>query len=117
MDILKINGTWTVTTEGDCEGRSVAPLGNYQGTIEEIALHLADRAYYNLYFYPMVPVNKGPYLQKKDNVNIYYNNKQYTITSSNKRQVMLYQLSQRRFCDLSEEEKTIFREAMRLGEV
>lgn len=43
-------GVWHVTTEGDCEGRSTRDLGIYEGYIDEIALALADKCYYSLYF-------------------------------------------------------------------
>lgn len=43
-------GVWIVSTDGDCEGRSAKRLGIYEGHIDEIALHLADKAMYNLFF-------------------------------------------------------------------
>jgi len=43
-------GTWNVTTEGDCEGRSVLHLGVYTGYIDEIALALSKHVYYKLRF-------------------------------------------------------------------
>ncbi len=46
----KAYGFWEVTTEGDCEGRSVSRLGIYEGYIDEIALALADKCYYSLCF-------------------------------------------------------------------
>lgn len=51
----KAYGFWEVTTEGDCEGRSVSRLGIYEGYIDEIALALADRCYYSLCFRPIDP--------------------------------------------------------------
>lgn len=45
-----VYGTWRVTTEGDCEGRTVKQLGTYVGYVDEIALHLADQACYELRF-------------------------------------------------------------------
>ncbi len=48
-------GFWEVTTEGDCEGRSVNRIGVYEGYIDEIALALADRCYYSLRFRPINP--------------------------------------------------------------
>ena len=46
----KAYGTWTVTTEGDCEGRSVTQLGTFEGYIDEIAFALAGKCYYSLQF-------------------------------------------------------------------
>ena len=43
-------GLWKVTTEGDCEGRSIRDLGMHEGFLDEIAFALADKAYYNLKF-------------------------------------------------------------------
>lgn len=43
-------GTWEVTTEGDCEGRSMTSLGTFTGYVDEIALYLANKAYYSLNF-------------------------------------------------------------------
>ena len=43
-------GWWKVTTEGDCEGRSVTHLGTHYGHICEIDLGLAGAAYYGLHF-------------------------------------------------------------------
>ena len=43
-------GTWTVTTEGDCEGRTTRQLGTYIGNIDEIARALAHQATYGLTF-------------------------------------------------------------------
>lgn len=51
-------GIWTVTTEGDCEGRSVSNLGTYEGYIDEIALNLAGRALYGLRFEPAKQIEK-----------------------------------------------------------
>ena len=51
-----IYGTWQVTTEGDCEGRSIKNLGQHTGYIDEIALHLADKCYYSLTFEVVEPV-------------------------------------------------------------
>jgi DNA-directed RNA polymerase subunit RPC12/RpoP len=45
-------GVWNVTTEGDCEGKSIKNLGQYEGHIDEIALYLADKCYYSLCFRP-----------------------------------------------------------------
>lgn len=57
---------WQVTTEGDCEGRSVRDLGIHEGDIMHIAQTLADKEYYKLTFErvrpkenTIVPANKG----------------------------------------------------------
>lgn len=52
-----IYGLWNVTTEGDCEGRSVCNLGVYEGNIDEIAFALADKCYYCLNFRAVSPKN------------------------------------------------------------
>ena len=49
----KLEGTWTVTTEGDCEGLSTRHLGTYTGKISEIAKQLAHCSYYSLHFSPV----------------------------------------------------------------
>jgi hypothetical protein len=45
-------GTWQVTTEGDCEGRTVKNLGVYKGHVADIAAMLADKTCYSLRFSP-----------------------------------------------------------------
>lgn len=62
-------GTFRVTTEGDCEGRSVMDLGVYTGYIDEIAFALADKCYYTLHFKSVepTPLDMTP---KKDTVKI-----------------------------------------------
>lgn len=56
-------GTFTVTTEGDCEGRTIKNLGTHTGFIDVIAFALSDKCYYSLYFSPVDPaaplVDKG----------------------------------------------------------
>jgi len=47
---FKRNNIWTVTTEGDVEGRSTLHLGTFHGKIDEIAFALADKACYKLEF-------------------------------------------------------------------
>ncbi len=47
MELIRV---WKVTTEGDCEGKSVKQLGIYLGEVHEIAFHLASKAYYALHF-------------------------------------------------------------------
>lgn len=43
-------GTWHVTTEGDCEGRTTVNLGVHEGYLDEVAFELAPRAMYTLTF-------------------------------------------------------------------
>jgi len=41
---------WRVTTEGDCEGRSIKNLGTFNGNIVDIAKRLSSLSYYVLDF-------------------------------------------------------------------
>lgn len=43
-------GVWRVTTEGDCEGRTIKDLGVWEGHIAEIAFHLAEKSGYKIEF-------------------------------------------------------------------
>lgn len=45
-------GIWTVTTEGDVEGRTTNHLGTFEGYLDEIAFKLAGKSYYGLRFAP-----------------------------------------------------------------
>ena len=47
-------GWWRVTTEGDDEGRSEKDIGEFYGHVAEIALSLAKKACYKLYFDPVL---------------------------------------------------------------
>lgn len=62
-------GTFEVTTEGDCEGRSIRNLGTYTGYIDEIAFALADKCYYTLCFKLVEPTSLD-LTPKKDTVKI-----------------------------------------------
>lgn len=62
-------GTYKVTTEGDCEGKSVRDLGTYTGYIDEIAFALADKCYYKLCFHKVEP-QKLDMTPKRDTVEI-----------------------------------------------
>jgi len=64
-----IYGTFKVTTEGDCEGRSTRELGVYTGYVDEIAFALADRCCYSLRFTPVEP-DELDMTPKKDTVKI-----------------------------------------------
>lgn len=48
-------GVWQVTTEGDCEGKSVRNLGIHEGYIDDIAFALAGKEYYSLQFRAVDP--------------------------------------------------------------
>jgi hypothetical protein len=50
-------GWWSVSTEGDEEGRSTSALGSFHGHIAEIALHLSNKCFYSLRFVPGNPGN------------------------------------------------------------
>lgn len=63
-------GTFKVTTEGDCEGRSIRDLGVYTGYIDEIAFALADKCFYSLYFTLVEPPTALDLTPKKDTVRI-----------------------------------------------
>lgn len=62
-------GTFEVTTEGDCEGRSTRNLGIHTGYIDEIAFALADKCYYTLCFKLVEPTSLD-LTPKKDTVKI-----------------------------------------------
>ena len=46
---------WSVSTEGDCEGRTVHNLGTHEGFLDDVALGLATEAYYALDLAPVEP--------------------------------------------------------------
>ena len=58
-------GIWNVTTEGDCEGRTMKNLGVWEGYVDEIAFELADKCFYKLYFKP-AQINKPNQIKRKD---------------------------------------------------
>ena len=62
-------GTFIVTTEGDCEGRSTINLGVYTGYVDEIAFALTDKCYYTLHF-KLVNPNELDLTPKGDTVKI-----------------------------------------------
>ena len=62
-------GTFKVTTEGDCEGKSVRDLGVHTGYIDEIAFALADKCFYTLCFALVEPTTLD-LTPKKDTVKI-----------------------------------------------
>lgn len=67
-------GLWKVTTEGDCEGRSIRDLGTFKGYIDEIAFALADKCFYSLCFtYLSEKDYMTPLVPKSDTVNVSLN--------------------------------------------
>ncbi len=67
-----IYGTWDVTTEGDCEGRSTKDLGRFIGYVDEIALRLASKAYYGLCFKKVTPDKKEDHIPTDVSVNVLF---------------------------------------------
>lgn len=65
---LNLFGLWSVSTEGDEEGRSTRRLGIYRGWVDEIAFHLADKCYYCLEFSPVI-VHEAPFSYSKSGKN------------------------------------------------
>lgn len=53
-------GTWQVTTEGDCEGRTTMHLGTFEGHVDKIARSLVGQAMYGLRFTAVAPVTEIP---------------------------------------------------------
>lgn len=64
-----VYGTFKVTTEGDCEGKSIRDLGVHTGFVDEIAFALADKCYYTLHFSLAEPKSLD-LTPKKDTVKI-----------------------------------------------
>jgi len=65
-----VYGTFKVTTEGDCEGKSTRDLGVYTGYIDEIAFALADKCYYKLRFSLVKPPKELDLTPKSNTVEI-----------------------------------------------
>ena len=61
-----VYGTFEVTTEGDCEGKSIRYLGTYTGYIDEIAFALADKCYYKLRFHQIYPEDLKHDIKRKE---------------------------------------------------
>jgi len=57
-------GWWTVTTEGDCEGRIIRNLGTHWGHVAEIAFQLADKSMYELSFNPVTDKEEPKAIEK-----------------------------------------------------
>lgn len=73
-------GTWKVTTEGDCEGKSTTQLGVFTGFVDEIALYLADQCYYSLTFYLEELITKFVPTQKSVNMKFDIDSKTWHMT-------------------------------------
>lgn len=43
-------GWWKITTEGDCEGKTITDLGIHYGYLDDLAFSLGGKAYYHLNF-------------------------------------------------------------------
>lgn len=56
---MKNQPIYKVTTEADCEGRTMKTLGYFVGEIDEIALFLADKCAYELKFEIVEPIEAG----------------------------------------------------------
>ena len=70
-EYTNLYGTWKVSTEGDCEGRTSTSLGIYTGWMDEIALSLADKCFYSLNMKKIEPKNRiGPPTRSSVNVTL-----------------------------------------------
>lgn len=63
-------GVWEVTTEGDCEGRTVRNLGTHEGFLDEIAFKLADKCFYSLRFCKTEKLDDAPKKASKVSVSL-----------------------------------------------
>lgn len=50
MKLTDDNRVWHVTTEADCEGRTIKDFGYFKGNLIEIAKRLSGNQYYSLSF-------------------------------------------------------------------
>lgn len=90
QDYLNPYGTWRVTTEGDCEGKSTRDLGVYVGYIDDIAFALSEKCFYALEFTKVcadVPKPKTI----RENVNVNLNIESKTWKMSSKERVLFFQ--------------------------
>lgn len=63
-------GTWKITTEGDCEGRTTQQLGTHSGELAEVLLGLGKSALYSLWVHPIEDMPAVPV--KAPSANFYY---------------------------------------------
>lgn len=69
-------GIWSVSTESDCEGRGIRNLGIFQGHFCEIALGLADKSMYSLYFKKITPAEMiAPNVYTREEVQITFDDR------------------------------------------
>ncbi len=68
------NKVWKVTTEGDCEGRTMKDLGMFRGNVIEIAKHLSGHAFYALHFSEVKTSETDIRANPKDSVSLTINN-------------------------------------------
>lgn len=75
---MKSFGWWSVSTDGDCEGRSPnKSLGIHRGHVDDIALRLADKAEYTLYFKKVKKPIKQPLAEPAKEVHILFEDCQW----------------------------------------
>lgn len=65
-------GLWNVTTEGDCEGRSIDKIGIHEGHFADIALQFAGRTAYSLSFSRAKPEEVKDYSGSETRVSVPY---------------------------------------------
>lgn len=90
-------GIWSVTTEGDCEGRSVRQLGTFEGHLDEIAQRLSGQCYYSLQFKPAKSLPQIPEAPDNGSVNVTLDidSKTWDMNSERRVEVMEYILRDR----------------------
>jgi hypothetical protein len=81
-------GTWKVTTEGDCEGRSVKSLGVHKGHIDDIAFHLAPACMYSLTFTPTVVKDEHPPKRKEVHIVLDIKSKTWDLKAERRSQYL-----------------------------
>ena len=73
LSFMEPYGLWEVSTEGDCEGRSVRKLGIFRGNYQDIAFALADKCYYVLWFKKLDETKFNlPKVKTRDSVDILF---------------------------------------------
>lgn len=87
-EYTKLYGTWTVTTEGDCEGKTVKNLGVHKGYVDEIAFHFADKAFYSLQFKKTAPVGEYKIKSKEVSVSFDIDSETWGMEPSERAKVM-----------------------------
>lgn len=60
-EYTKLDGLWEITTEGDCEGRSVRRLGIHEGNLVELAARFSNKNYYSLHFTAVSPTDEDDF--------------------------------------------------------